>query len=97
MVVRHEEGRDLSRYRVGRSELHFRTRAESHFPVACASLVSKYLRETAMELFNRYWLREVPGLRATKGYPVDAARFLGDIAAAQERLGIPTDALWRER
>jgi hypothetical protein len=97
MVTRHEEGRHLSRYRVGKSELHFRTRAESHFPVACASLVAKYLREAAMELFNRFWLREVPALRPTKGYPSDAARFRQDITAAQTRLGIPTDSLWRER
>ena len=49
-----------------------------------ASMTSKYVRELAMELFNRFWQRHVPGLTPTKGYPEDAKRFRRDIARAQE-------------
>jgi hypothetical protein len=97
MVLRLDEGTHLSRYRVGNSELQFRTRAESQFPVAVASLVSKYLRETAVEQFNRFWQAHVPGLRPTKGYPADAQRFRQDVAAKRTELGIADDVFWRER
>ena len=70
---------------------------ESHFPVAMASMICKYLRELAMKLFNRFWQEHLPGLKPTKGYPVDARRFKQDIAEAQTRLGIPDEILWRER
>ncbi|WP_166829371.1 ribonuclease H family protein [Thalassoroseus pseudoceratinae] len=97
MVMRQEEGRHLSRYRVGQTELQFRTKAEAAFPVAVASLVSKYLRETAMVLFNRFWLRHLPDLKPTKGYPQDAKRFRGEIAEMQAELGIDMNTLWRNR
>jgi len=97
MIFRVEEGAELSRYRVGRSELRFQTRGEAHFPVAVASILSKYLRELAMLLFNRFWQREIPGLRPTAGYPQDARRFLAEIAPARQRLAIPDDVLWRAR
>ena len=97
LVQRLQESRDLSRYRVGKTELRFQTRAESHFPVALASMVSKYLRELAMLLFNRFWTRHIPDLRPTAGYPTDAYRFRKHIAAAQQRLGIPDEILWRAR
>lgn len=91
------EGRERSDYRVGASDLCFRTRAEAHFPVAVASMVSKYVRELAMTLFNRFWARHVPGLRPTQGYPGDSRRFRHEIAAAQQCLSIADDVLWRER
>jgi hypothetical protein len=91
------EGRERSDYRVGATDLCFRTRAEAHFPVAVASMVSKYVRELAMTLFNGFWSRYVDGLRPTQGYPGDSHRFRQDITAAQEQLGIPDDVLWRER
>lgn len=97
MVLHVLEGRDSSRYRVAGSELRFECRAERHFPVAVASMVSKYVRELAMELFNRFWRRHVPDLAPTKGYPADAGRFRRDIAPAQKRLGIPDGVLWRVR
>lgn len=96
-VLAREESRERSTYRTGRTEITFRTGGEAHLPVAWASLVSKYLREAALELFNRFWQSEVPGLAPTKGYPEDAKRFKSDIAAAQTRLGLPDDALWRAR
>ncbi|MGH9174221.1 MAG: hypothetical protein ACRD1H_07675, partial [Vicinamibacterales bacterium] len=97
MVLCRQEGRELSCYRVGRGDVRFQARAEQHLPVALASMVSKYVRELAMELFNRFWCDHVPGLRPTKGYPLDAHRFKADIAAAQQRLGIADEVLWRMR
>ncbi len=97
MILRGEEGRERSVYRVGETEIRFQMKAESHFPVAIASMVSKYTRELAMELFNRFWGEHVEGLKPTKGYPVDARRFKQDIADAQQQLGISDEMLWRER
>jgi hypothetical protein len=97
MILRYEEGRELSRYRVGATELRFQTRAEAWLPVAVASMVSKYVREVAMTLFNAYWSERVPGLRPTKGYPSDAGRFRADVDAVRSRLGIADDVFWRER
>lgn len=97
MVFRTREGRECSTYRVGATELHFQTRAECHFPVALASMVSKYVRELSMVLFNRYWAAHVPDLKPTAGYPGDARRFKEAIAERQMALGISDDVLWRER
>lgn len=96
-VFRQQEGRQQSRYRVGAAEIRFQTGAEAHFPVALASMVSKYVRETAMTLFNRFWCGHQDGLKPTKGYPVDARRFKDEIAGTQKRLGIAEDVLWRSR
>lgn len=97
MIFRLEEGTDVSRYRVGKTELRFQARAEEHLPVALASMFSKYLRELSMILFNRYWQRHLPELKPTKGYPADARRFRGEIAAMQVQLGVSDDVLWREK
>ena len=96
-VVCLEESATSSRYSVGNVEIRFEAKAERHLPVALASMAAKYLRELSMRLFNEYWNREVPGIRPTAGYPLDAARFRRDIAARQRALGIPDDLLWRER
>lgn len=97
MVLCVREERERSDYRVGASELRFEARAERHFPVAVASMISKYVRELAMEAFNRFWVRHVPGITPTKGYPTDAKRFRREIAAVQQRLNILDSVLWRER
>lgn len=91
------EGTAASRYRVREAEICFETKAEQHFPVALASMVSKYVRELAMVLFNRFWTSRLPGLKPTAGYPGDAQRFRDDIAALQCELGISDDVLWRMR
>jgi hypothetical protein len=96
-IMRLEEGPERSRYRIDSLEICFQTRAEAHLPVALASMACKYLRESTMELFNRYWLSYQPGLKATKGYPQDARRFKDEIAATQTRLGIEDGNLWRNR
>ncbi len=97
MIFRLEEGMHLSRYKVGSSEIRFQPKGEEHLPVALASMVSKYLRELSMVLFNKYWKGHVPDLKPTQGYPVDAKRFRGEIAAVQAELGLEDDLLWRER
>lgn len=96
-VFRLQESREISRYRVETTELRFQMRGESHLPVAAASIVAKYVRELAMELFNDFWCRHLPNLKRTKGYPVDARRYADEIAELQQQFGIPINVLWRER
>lgn len=66
-------------------------------PSALASLFAKYCREIAMQAFNAFWKRELPDIRPTAGYPVDAKRFRADIAETQKRLHISDELLWRVR
>ena len=97
MIFRLQEGRERSVYRVNKTELVFRTKAEQHLPVALASMVAKYVREVSMELFNQYWLEHIPDLKPTKGYPLDASRFRKEIAETAIKLGLEEDAYWRSR
>lgn len=92
-----EEGNSRSCYQVRQTELRFQTKAEAFFPVAWASMVSKYLREISMELFNRFWQTHLPDLKATKGYPVDAKRFRAEVEAVRQELNIPEEIFWRIR
>lgn len=96
-VFRLEESTSRSRYRMGKTELTFRTQAEQFLPVALSSMVSKYLREVLMICFNEFWKQHVPDLRPTKGYPLDAKRFREDIAETARRLNISDDVFWRCR
>jgi hypothetical protein len=88
-------------YRFGppqrRVEFRFQARAEAHLPAALASMAAKYLRELAMRAWNDFWLRHVPGLAPTAGYPQDAVRFKAQIAAVQRELGIADHVLWRTK
>jgi len=97
MVWCQGESRDESIYRVGQTEIRFEPRSERHFPVALASMVSKYVRELVMELFNRFWRFHLPELKPTRGYPLDARRFREEVAEVQARLAIPDEMFWRER
>jgi hypothetical protein len=56
-------------------------------------MTAKYLRELAMHQFNRFWHEQIPGLKPTQGYPVDAKRFRAEIADLQRSLGISDDVL----
>lgn len=96
-LPRLEESAGCSRYQVRGGEVRFQVRAEQYLPTAAASILSKYLREIAMEQLNRYWAQRVPGLKPTKGYPEDARRFRLEIAERQLELGVPDEVLWRER
>ncbi len=78
-------------------EIRFVAKGERFMPAALASMTAKYLRELTMMAFNEFWQRHIPGLRSTAGYPTDARRFLGQIAAKQRELGISDPLLWRTR
>ncbi len=100
VVVR--EGAAESVYRIeglGREvRLTFKPRAERDcLPVALASMLAKYLREAFMRQFNRYWLKHVPGVKPTAGYPGDAKRFYAEIRGAMAALGLREDDVWRKR
>lgn len=88
-----EEGAKVSRYDVswlgGRMNVAFVQGGDGAcFPIALASMVSKYVRELCMKLFNEFWQKRVAGLAATAGYPQDAARFLQQISEVEGRLRI---------
>lgn len=101
-----EESRPVSRYRWGSdnaengtppTEITFRSKGENELPVALASMMAKYQRELAMRAFNAFWVKQVPKLKPTAGYPLDAKRFKSEIAAVQSKLGIDDRILWRNR
>ncbi len=97
LVFRIQESRPSSKYRAANLEFCFRTKAEEVMPVALASMVSKYVRELSMGQFNRYWQSQVPGVKPTKGYPVDAARFWEAIEPTVTSLGVEKRTLWRNK
>ncbi|NMC21085.1 MAG: hypothetical protein GYA33_11785 [Thermogutta sp.] len=96
-----QEGREESRYRLGRPfegwEIRFTARGDRLFPVAASSILAKYLRELAMLAINRFWTARIPGLAPTAGYPEDARRMLQAIEAMRETLGIPLDWVRRRK
>jgi hypothetical protein len=101
-IERGPEGPLRSRYTVRAKprclEINLHARADqSDGLVALASMVSKTVRETWMEVFNRYWQARVPALRATAGYPTDAARFRREIEPLATALGHEPLAWWRTR
>ncbi len=96
------ESETTSRYRLSRGDrqwtIEFSVDADRrHLPVALASMLAKYLRESLMDRFNAYWRRWVPALRPTAGYYTDAQRFLKDIRPALPQSGLKPDAFVRAR
>lgn len=101
-VETHGETRGGSAY-----TLHFENRAVevrfsesadcTHFPVSLASLAAKLTRERMMDLWNRWFLERIPGVRPTKGYAKDARRWLDEAAPRLAGLEIPTRTLVRDR
>ena len=91
------EAKAESRYAVGDSRIAFGVKSERHFPVACASIVAKSIRQRCMAAFNAFWRRHDPDLKPTEGYPTDAKRFAEETAAVRESLGIADDLFWRCR
>ena len=75
--------------------VEFTVGGEARAPVAVASMTAKYVRELAMRAFNAHWCGLAPTLAPTAGYPVDAARWRVQAAAAVTAAGIPWDAVWR--
>jgi hypothetical protein len=101
-IDRGPEGPDLSRYTLRdgdrRLDLDLLPRADADDGlVALASLVSKYVRERWMDIFNRYWCSRIPGLRPTAGYPADAARFRLAIGPHCGALGLEPACWWRAK
>lgn len=68
---------------------------EQCLATAFGSMMSKYLRELFMHVFNRYWLSLDPALKPTAGYYVDADRFLADLEPVLRRQNISRQALER--
>lgn len=95
------ESLETSRYRWKEGErefqVEFNARGEGDLPVALASMVSKYVREVYMKLWNQFWLEHLPSLKPTKGYPQDAKRFMSEIESVRSRLKISRESLWRCR
>jgi hypothetical protein len=69
----------------------------SHFPVALASMFSKYVRELFMHRFNEYWSSRVAGLKPTAGYYTDGMRWLADWESSPESAAVDRHRLVRLR
>lgn len=74
---------------------HFTVGGDDFPPVGLASMIAKYLRERLMRLINNYWRQQIPGLRATAGYPQDAKRFRSEIEERASALGFDPSDWWR--
>ena len=100
LVQVYQEGRQQSVYRMGtlpaRTEIRFTVGGEAALPTALASMVAKYLRELAMKAFNAFWHEHDGQLKPCAGYPVDAKRFVQEIAPVKKRLKIRDETLWRQ-
>lgn len=97
-----EESSDRSAYRLRQNrrtcEIEFVTKGDARrFPVALASVYSKYLRELYMHAFNAYWSHEIDGLRATAGYYTDARRWLDDASTVLREKSVNRALLVRDR
>ncbi len=97
-----EESDAVSRYHIERgaslADVSFAVSGDSHsLPTALASMLSKYIRECCMEMFNGFWAGHVEGLKPTAGYHEDGNRFAEEIAATAERLGIIREQYYRQR
>lgn len=88
-----------SEYAVGSNiRIRFRVQADQYsFPVALASMLSKYWRELLMKQFNTWFAQQQPGITPTAGYPLDATRFWNDVAPTRQRLQLIESDWWRER
>lgn len=101
------QSEELSVYRLRRHSRsgpssHFRVTFASgsetrHLPVALASMLSKYLREVHMILFNQFWREFREDLKPTAGYALDARRFLTDIQPLRRQLQIDDALLVRRK
>ncbi len=95
------ESRVLSRYHWLQADrkitIQFSVGGESQLAVALASMVSKYVREIFMHIWNEFWQDHIENLKPTKGYPVDAKRFMSDIENTLIELGIARSQIWRNR
>jgi ribonuclease HII len=78
--------------------VHFQVQADSfHFPVALASMVSKYTRELLMARFQAWFSRHAPEIKPTAGYGSDAKRFWREVQPILPRLDVDPRILLRSR
>ena len=102
-VIRGLEGPELSVYQLvapGRPPLAIELvpRADRDDGlVALASIVSKTVREHWMDVFNHCWIAQLPTLKPTAGYPVDAQRFRRAIDPLCREHGLDPSVWWRAR
>jgi hypothetical protein len=81
-----------------RVEIVFAVKGESaSLATAMASMMSKYLRELFMAVFNDFWAGQVGEIAPTAGYYVDGRRFFRQIGPAMEKLGISRERIYRSR
>ncbi len=93
--VRISTERCTYRNMLGNLTIHFSVGGDSFPPTALASMMAKYTRERMMEAFNSYWAEQIPGIKATAGYPVDAARFRSEIESEAKELQLSPESWWR--
>ncbi len=90
--------RYLLNHRPHLCEVGFYVEGESrYFAIALASIISKYLREMCMLLFNGWWGERIGEERPTAGYYLDAMRFLERARPHFDRLGVRESELVRQR
>jgi len=78
--------------------VRFAVQAESlSYPVALASCIAKYVRETCMRAFNASFAALEPGLVPTAGYVTDGRRWLKDAESVLARAGLERSELVRAR
>jgi ribonuclease HII len=93
-----EESRRRSAYQIPGATIEFLMDAEDrHELVALSSMIGKYVRECAMQLFNDWWGARREGLRRTAGYGPDARRFFREIEPALARFKISREMVLRSR
>lgn len=97
-----EETPECSRYRLAGAQntwyVEFTVEADSrHLPVALASMVAKYVRETLMMGFNAFWRTHLPDVKPTAGYYKDALRFIDAIRPVMAAAGMQPELFIRAR
>jgi ribonuclease HII len=76
--------------------IRFTVGGDSHPPTALASMLAKWLREITMERFNEFWRERVPEVKPTAGYPVDAKRFIEELANRGAEKLLSKELWWRK-
>jgi len=87
-------------HRSTEASIRFTVKGDSFAPVAMSSMIAKYLRERLMQSLNLHFAALHSGkrpLKPTAGYPVDADRYLADIAAIMKTHNIAPRDLVRMR
>jgi ribonuclease HII len=99
LVLVETESLSSSRYHFRQGDrkvnLAFNAGGENCLATALSSMIAKYCREISMILWNQFWLSELPLLKPTQGYPVDARRFMKEIEETRQALQFPKESLWR--